>query len=551
MEIPNPQSQALPPQTNALPMGSPAAAGGNAIIQGFSNLAHGLLTYQAYKQQQAQADQITAAGNVFSSVSDALTQQATNLRKQQSENPRNPRDVAQEYTNYAEKLVADMINDPSTQAFPYMSKYIATHLPQLKRSATQAFGQEQDTAWHQWDQVQSAITVQGLKDQAIQNPALRDQLMGQITSNLLGRAMIGTLSGEQVIKQLDDAKNDINFREGLLFAKSHAEEWIISGTNGRFPQGYDSAKFSAQQIKEHDVAARETFALTTSRETAGEAERIKDLAIVQEGRKNVWLSRYRVHQDEYGKKQPAEAVETILAQLVTDSARKELGPQWDNVHSFYHAWDTRLKSGEGLKPTPSDYNTVLEEIYRGLHTTQLQVLKRTWGFNGGKGFDIPSTNELLGKFETERGHLDKATQQRVTQSIDVIKGKFALPGGAALDPANSISRMNTVLTRHFLWLEALRAKGGNELANADVIGQAQKMADDEYRNMAHSVITIIPSTEASLRYKTPDEARAAIIKDNLTERQLTSALQEIEQFRALQSITSKPSAGAGRSEAFK
>jgi len=139
----------------------------------------------------------------------------------------------------------------------------------------------------------------------------------------------------------------------------------------------------------------------------------------------------------------------------------------------------------------------------------------------------------------------------VTQSIDVIKGKFALPGGAALDPANSISRMNTVLTRHFLWLEALRAKGGNELANADVIGQAQKMADDEYRNMAHSVITIIPSTEASLRYKTPDEARAAIIKDNLTERQLTSALQEIEQFRALQSITSKPSAGAGRSEAFK
>ena len=547
MEIPNPQSQALPPQTNALPMGSPAAAGGNAIIQGFSNLAHGLLTYQAYKQQQAQADQITAAGNVFNSVSDALTQQATNLRKQQSENPRNPRDVAQEYTNFAEKLVADTINDPSTQAFPYMSKYIATHLPQLKRSATQAFGQEQDTAWHQWDQVQSAITVQGLKDQAIQNPALRDQLMGQITSNLLGRAMIGTLSGEQVIKQLDDAKNDINFREGLLFAKSHAEEWIISGTNGRFPQGYDSAKFSAQQIKEHDVAARETFALTTSRETAGEAERIKDLAIVQEGRKNVWLSRYLPHQNEAGQKQPAEPVSTILSQLTTQAARQELGPQWDNVHSFYHALDQHLKTAGGEKPTPANYNAVLEDIYRGKLVTPLEVLKRAAGLN----FDIPSTNEVLGKFETEHGHLDKATQQRVTQSIDVIKGKFALPGGAALDPANSISRMNTVLTRHFLWLEALRAKGGNELANADVIGQAQKMADDEYRNMAHSVITIIPSTEASLRYKTPDEARAAIIKDNLTERQLTSALQEIEQFRALQSITSKPSAGAGRSEAFK
>lgn len=549
MEIPNPQSQTLPPQTNALPMGSPAAAGGNAIVQGFANLSHGLLTYQAYQKQQEQAAEITSAGNVFNAVSDALTQKATEIRKQQAEKPRDPRILSQEYNDFAEKFINDSLNSPSVRAFPYLAKYLSTHLPQLKNSATKDFGKEQENAWYQWDQAQSAITVQGLKDQAIQNPALRDDLMGQIKAHLLGRAMIGTLSGEQVAKQLDAVREDVNFREGLLFAKSHAEEWIAATTNGRFPQGYPSGTFTTQQIKEHDTAAREAFTMGVTKDTLAESERIKDLAIVQEGRKNVWLSRYLPHQDEAGRKQVAEPLSTILAQLTTHAARQELGPQWDTVHSFYHALDQHQKSGGGEKPTPANYNAVLEDIYRGNLVTPLEVLKRAAGLK----FDISSTNEVLGKFETEHGHMDKWTQQRVTQSIDVIRGKFALPAGAALDPADSISRMNTVLTRHFLWLEGLRAKGGNELSSADVIGTAQKLADQEYRNMAESVINIIPRTEASLRYKTGDEARAAIIKDNLTERQLNSFLQEIDNFHQLKQMSGGkvPKFEQGRAEAFK
>jgi hypothetical protein len=176
----------------------------------------------------------------------------------------------------------------------------------------------------------------------------------------------------------------------------------------------------------------------------------------------------------------------------------------------------------------------------------MAVLKES----AGLGFDIASTNEVLGKFETERGHVDTSAQQRVNQALATIRGKFELPGGAALDPADAIGRRNMVETRYFLWLEGLKAQGGRALANADLIGTAQVIADEEYSNMAAHVINIIPRTEASLIYKTPAEVEAQFKKKAITKHQADSYLQEIAQFERLQHIAEQKPTSKGKG-AFK
>lgn len=549
MELPVYQARALPPQTSGLNPANPGIAGGGAITQGLSNVASGLLVLAAQEQQQIQADQISTAGRIFGTISESMDAKAQELRNRQAETPMNPRLVGQEFRDYTHQLVEETLKSPEVASVPFMSKYLATHLPQALHSRTQAFDTYTNETWQQWDQFETATALQGMRESAVKDPSSESAMYRQAQALLRGKAMAGTLTGEQAAKAWQGFTSSVSYGRGLLFAKSHAQSWVDATTRGTFPEGFDVSLYTPEQIKEFDTVAKDTYTLFTTQASADETAYRRNLTDLYESRKGEWLSRYLPHQDATGTARPAEPTAKILAELTTQAARQELGPQWDSVHSFYHAYDLHQQSAGGAKPSPARYNHVLTGIYTGRLTTSMAVLKEAAGFN----FDIPSTNEVLGKFETERGHLDKATQQRITQSIEVIRGKFAQPGGAALDPADMLGRMNTVLTRHFLWLEGLRAKGGTALAEADLIGTAQKLADQEYRNVAEYVISIVPRTEASLIYKTPEEAKTAALNGEITERELNSRLQEIEQFRQLQQITGDktPKLSQGRSEAFR
>ena len=549
MQIPYQQTQGSPPQTAGLNQTSPGVVGGNAIVQGFSNVASGLLVYAHYQQQQEQADQISLAGNTLNDVGQKLTLKANELRKQQSEQPGNPRVLAEQYTAYSQQLVNETLADPALQATPFVHKYVATHLPTLGRSATKDFQTEQDGIWKQWDQAQSSIVMEDFKRMATTNPALRDEATRQAQAHLMGRTAIGSISGEQFTSQWKAWREETNYSQDMLYAKSHAQSWVDATMRGAYPDGFNATSRSKDRLKEMDTKAHEIFSLGTSLAKDQDTQNRQELTDGYEQQKNRWLSRHLPHQDESGKMRKAESVEKVLAELGTNQSKALLGTNWDTVHTFYQSLDQHLKSAGGVKPRPADYNSVLEGIYRGTYKDSMDVLKAA----SARNFDIPSTNVVLGKFETERGLLDKDTQERVRQSIDIIKGRFALPGGAALDPADSQGRMNTVLTRHFLWLEGLRGQGGRALQEADLIGQAQKMSDQERRNMVDQIITIVPQIEASLIYKTPNEVAAALKAKEITERQANSYLQEIAQFQALQSlgVGKTPSLGQGRSEAFK
>ena len=549
MEILNYQSRNPGPKTSGLDPANPGVVGGGPIVQGLSNVATGLLVYAHAQQQQEQADQISQAGKIFGTVSEALDNKAQELRNRQAEQPMNPRAVGQEFRDYASTLVADTMAQPSVSDNTFMSKYLATHLPQALHSRMQAFDSYTNATWQQWDQFETSTALQGFRDAAVRDPSAESEMLKQAQALLRGKTMAGTLTGEQATKAWTDINESVTYGRGLLYAKSNAQSWIDATNRGTFPTGFDPSRYTREQLKELDGIARETFSLITSTAKDQETQHRLELSDGYEKQKNLWLSRHLPHQDESGKMRRADSVEKVLTELGTNRSKALLGTQWDTVHTFYQSLDQHMKSAGGVKPKPGEYNAVLEGIYKGTYTSPLDVLHAA----SGKNFDIPSTNEVLGKFETERGHLDRVTQERVRQSIDVIKGRFALPGGAALDPADSQGRMNTVLTRHFFWLEGLRAKGGSALQEADVIGTAQKMADQEYLNMANHVINIVPRTEASLVYKTPNEVATALKNGQITEHQANSYLLEIEQFHQLQTIAGgkTPSLGQGRSEAFK
>jgi hypothetical protein len=548
-EIPNPQSRLTSPGGSGLGAAPPDIVGGGAIVQGLSTLAQGLLTVAAQQRMQQQADQISQAGKIFGTVSEALDNKAQELRNRQAEQPTSPLLVGQEFRDYANTLVADTLAEPSVAEAPFMAKYLAAHLPQALHSRMQAFNSYTNATWQQWDQFETSTALQGFRDAAVRDPAAESEMLKQAQALLRGKTMAGTLTGEQATKAWTDINASVTYGRGLLYAKSHAQSWVDATNRGTFPPGFDPSRYTHEQLKELDGIARETFSLITSTAKDQDTQHRRELSDGYEEQKNLWLSRHLPHQDESGKMRRAETVEKVLTELGTNRSKALLGTQWDTVHTFYQSLDQHMKSAGGVKPKPSDYNAVLEGIYKGTYKSSLDVLNAA----SGKNFDIPSTNEVLGKFETERGHLDRITQERIRQSIDVIKGRFALPGGAALDPADSQGRMNTVLTRHFFWLEGLRAKGGSALQEADLIGTAQKMAEQEYLNMANHVITIVPRTEASLVYKTPNEVNAALKKGEITEHQANSYLLEIEQFHQLQTIAGgkTPSLGQGRSEAFK
>jgi hypothetical protein len=301
--------------------------------------------------------------------------------------------------------------------------------------------------------------------------------------------------------------------------------------------------------KEFETLANETNTLRVARNTADQAHFDKQIKDRQTAHANDFLSRHLGHQDtQTGEQFEAEPVDKILADLGTVKTKGLLGEKWDSVHSFYVMMKHHDESGEGHEPDMAAQNKVLEGIYTGRLPTPMSVIKETTGL----GFNGKWRDKMLEKFNVERGHVDTATQQRVNQAITTIRGKFELPGGAAIDPADAIVRRNMVETRYFLWLEGLKAQGGRALANADLIGTAQVVADEEYANMYKHVISIIPRTEASLLYKTPAEVEAKFKAGDITAHQATSYLQEIAQFERLQHIAEqKPTSKAGRGEAFK
>ena len=545
-EIPSYQSRGTPPATTGAGPANPSIVGGEEIVQGANNLASGLASYAFYQRQQVRADQIAQAGQVFNVVKQALDTKERELVDRQATTPINPRLIGKEYNEYATKIVNDTLADPALQAEPFMHKYLSTHLPTALSSTVNAFNAYTDKAWQNWDQFNTSTILEDFRQSALKDPEQESQFITQARAFLAGRVANLSMTGEQADAAFTKLKAGVNYGRGVLFAKSNATNWVNATRAGKYPTGFDATKYTPDELKEFDTQARETFSATVAEiKQADDAEK-HTMESVHAAAENDWLSRHLPHQDQGGKMLPGESTDNILARLGTAEAKATLGPKWPAVHSFYTSLQHQERTG-GVKPSAADYNKVLKGIYTGRLTTSMAVLKEAAGLK----FDIASTNEVLGKFETERGHIDTTNQERIRQGLQTIAGKFELPGGAALDPADAIGRKNMVETRFYLWLEELKKQGPSSLTQADIIGTAQKIADQEYANMAAHVINIIPRTEASLIYKTPAEVQAAFKAGDISKHQADSYLQEIATFERLQRITETKKSSAAPGKAFK
>ena len=300
MDILNYQSRNPGPKTSGLDPANPGVVGGGPIVQGLSNAAQGLLVYAHYQQQQQQADQISQAGKIFGTVSEALDNKAQELRNRQAENPMNPRLVGQEFRDYSQKLVTDTLADPSVANTPFMAKYLATHLPQALHSRLQAFDSYSNATWQQWDQFETSTALQGFREAAVRDPAAESAMLKQAQALLRGKTMAGTLTGEQATKAWGDFQSSVTYGRGLLYAKSNAQSWVDATQRGTFPTGFDPSLYTQEQLKELDGIARETFSSITANAKDHDTQHRLELSDNYEKQKNLWLSRHLPHQDESG-----------------------------------------------------------------------------------------------------------------------------------------------------------------------------------------------------------------------------------------------------------
>ena len=539
MEILNPQSQSLPPQTNALPMGPPAAAGGNPIIQGFSNLAHGLLAYQQYQQQQQQANQIDAASKRLNAVTEQLDTKQDELKNRQRANPVDPLLLNTEYQTFVRDTVTKAMNDPAIADMPFLRKYLDTHLAPLAHSARRTFATYTDATWGNWHEFQTLANV----DTATKSGAAagaRGDLEGQalqrdnIYKELLGNVATGTMSAEKADAILQKSKVAMIDTEVRTIAASQSRDLVeaeLAGNPEEFwrQRGHDSSKFDAtlrdavRSIAHDNVTLQATNA--SKEATAASAQLEQYHGVVA----NDWYARQIPHQDTTGKMVPAETPEHILAELGTARAKAQLGPHYHAVLAHYQI--VASQKAKGNKPDVATYGGVILDIIQGKLPSETAVVKEAIK----KGFDVPSLNEAVAQYHNVRTYFEGGAQQKITEAVKVINGKFDWPTSQLIDPAKASVHRTQALTEFYLLSEHVReTMTPQEARNFDWIGRAQVLSDNQFERMFDGVIKILPAAAPDVSVT---DAERDYVDKKISKHQFDSILQSHESYNRLQAIT--------------
>ena len=279
MEIPNPQSQALPPQTNALPMGSPAAAGGNAIIQGFSNLAHGLLAYQQYQQQQAQAEQVAVAGNTEAQVSQALLREAQRLREEVAKNPNdvNPRDVNARYQAFADTTINDVLKSPELTQFPQLHKHLSTHLQKLAQPLVLGFESEQNKNWTGWMKYQWLKGIDGLVTAGAMAPNMAAKIANEdlLHKQLLGGTAIGIVDGKEADTIRENYPKRMDGQRAMNVITANPEEYLKAAKANTIPGFWTEQMVNPETFGVVEQQAHLNLAIQLADRNIKESDRVR------------------------------------------------------------------------------------------------------------------------------------------------------------------------------------------------------------------------------------------------------------------------------------
>jgi hypothetical protein len=131
--------------------------------------------------------------------------------------------------------------------------------------------------------------------------------------------------------------------------------------------------------------------------------------------------------------------------------------------------------------------------------------------------------------------------QDYTHGRELIGKTFALPPGAVIDSAGVLVTGGRAMDRFNTWFSAQAQKAmtdGVRVWDAvDVLAQARKIRDEEYKNLQGNLITIIRQTEATLKYKSEADVRRAVEKQEITVREGTMHLQQLEAFKYMQELS--------------
>lgn len=347
MDIPNPQSQNAGPKTSGLDAAPPGIVGGDAIVQGLSNVASGLLVYAHYQQQQEQADQIDTAGKTINDVTTKLDAQQQALKKRQETQTINPHDLYTEYETFVSNTVKSASNDPSIADKPYLKKYLNTHLGALAHSARQTFGAFTDATWQNWHEFQTLNNIDGFtrsaataaaqgnfREQALQQSYVDQALMGAIHTN----SMTAKEAREVSLKSDASVRN----RAAIIIAESQARDLVDARHAGNADEfwrqrGIDSTLFDAELQEKLYSRSNDAVTMQAAEATKQTTADHAFIAKAYEVTKNEWIARGITKTDSKGNLIPAEDPNVILSELRTKRNQNALGPGYDQVVQHYQA----------------------------------------------------------------------------------------------------------------------------------------------------------------------------------------------------------------------
>lgn len=426
-EIPAYQSQGLPPETSRLPLANPEIVGGGEILQGMQRVQTSLLHLFQVQEQQKQADQITAAGQIYAGAKMKLLEKQQALKMAQQENPRNPMLLSQEYTAYAKQVYDDTMTAPEIQNAPLLKKYLSTHLATAMNSEVASYMDEQNKQWAIWDQQQSRGTLEAWRRVARANPAELPQAVAWISGKVATNTYTAA-EGNQLIKDLQE---DVNENIGMNFAMSHSADWIAARRQGVYPKGFDETRYSREQIARfHSAALEVDRGLAFDDEQARQAD-VRRLEGIYHTTDRQFMDKYLAHAADpkapplsYGDVRGAVATNTLdgrtasayASMLEADLKEKALKTDNATYHEFFDRialpWGDPRKITDTAqiyeaaaqiprRLTVENVRQLVKDFELAKTPDGLNLVKRRTIFLDGQKQKIDKSNPLMGQLDPE------------------------------------------------------------------------------------------------------------------------------------------------------
>ena len=241
-----------------------------------------------------------------------------------------------------------------------------------------------------------------------------------------------------------------------------------------------------------------------------------------------------------------------LDQLVTEAGRDMvLSNHKDEVVTFLTSMKHHAQSSAGQQIDYGFYNrTILPNIYNGTYRTEQDVL------HAGADKLGSHMGTAISAFQTYRSSVNTKIIQDYDFGKNIITRTFAPLPGQQIDPlgvqqagARASDRFNTWYTS---LVDRAKTEGPRAFDGVDIQAEARKIKDQEYQTLQDNIITILDTTESTLRYKTVGDIEKARADHEISARQANMYLSQLETYESMKAISAKktvatPSAG-GRIE---